>query len=220
MSAYNGSGTFVISGTGLPFVTATTISSTVANQLNTDLASGLSTAICKDGQTTTTAAIPFALGIQTDTIVPVTANSGISISGTATNNSAAAGKVGEYIISNVASGSAISLTTATPANVTSISLTAGDWDVGASIGFIGASTTTVTYFVGSISSTTGALSTTRGDQVLAGSTPFNYLASVSTTVPTTRFSLSGSQTVYLVAQSGFTVSSNAAFGYIWARRAR
>lgn len=57
MSSFNGSGTFVISGTGLPFVTGTTISSTVANQLNTDLATGLSTCLTKDGQTTPTANI-------------------------------------------------------------------------------------------------------------------------------------------------------------------
>lgn len=63
MSAFNGSGTFVISGSGLPYVTATTISSTVANQLNTDLATGLSAVITKDGQTTTTGVIPFASGI-------------------------------------------------------------------------------------------------------------------------------------------------------------
>jgi hypothetical protein len=59
MSAFNGSGTFVISGVGLPFVTGTTISSTVANQLNTDLATGLSTCITKDGQTTPTNNIPM-----------------------------------------------------------------------------------------------------------------------------------------------------------------
>lgn len=59
MSAFNGSGTFVISGTGLPFTTNTTISSTVANQLNSDLATGLSTCITKDGQTTPTANIPM-----------------------------------------------------------------------------------------------------------------------------------------------------------------
>lgn len=57
MSAFNGSGTFVISGTGLPFTTNTTISSTVANQLNSDLATGLSTCLTKDGQTTPTANI-------------------------------------------------------------------------------------------------------------------------------------------------------------------
>lgn len=59
MSAFNGSGTFVITGTGLPYVTGTTISSTVANQLNADLATGLSTTITKDGQTTPTANIPM-----------------------------------------------------------------------------------------------------------------------------------------------------------------
>lgn len=59
MSAFNGSGTFVVTGVGLPYVTATTISSTVANQLNTDLATGLSTTICKDGQTTPTANLPM-----------------------------------------------------------------------------------------------------------------------------------------------------------------
>jgi len=59
MSSFNGSGTFVISGSGLPFVTGTTISSTVANQLNTDLAVGLSTCITIDGQSTPTANIPM-----------------------------------------------------------------------------------------------------------------------------------------------------------------
>src|SRR4051812_19417445 len=78
MSAYNGSGTFVITGTGLPYVTGTTISSTVVNQVNTDLATGLSTAICKDGQTTTTAIVPFALGLTVaggDTLLAITSGS-------------------------------------------------------------------------------------------------------------------------------------------------
>ncbi len=60
MSAFDGSGTFVISGTGLPVVTNTVISSTVANTLNSDLAIGLSTCITKNGQTTITANIPMA----------------------------------------------------------------------------------------------------------------------------------------------------------------
>jgi hypothetical protein len=59
MSAYNGSGVFVISGLGLPYVTGTTISSTVVNQLNTDFATGLSNCICKDGQSTPVANIPM-----------------------------------------------------------------------------------------------------------------------------------------------------------------
>lgn len=60
---YNGSGAFAVYTPGTPYVTGTTISSTVANNVNTDFATGLSTAIAKDGQTTTTASIPFAVGI-------------------------------------------------------------------------------------------------------------------------------------------------------------
>lgn len=59
MSGFNGSGTFVISSVGLPYAAGTVINQTVANQLNTDLAAGLSTCITKDGQTTVTADIPM-----------------------------------------------------------------------------------------------------------------------------------------------------------------
>lgn len=61
--SYNGSGTFVINSTGQPVVTGTVISSSVFNALTADLGTGLSTAITKDGQTTTTARVPFAAGI-------------------------------------------------------------------------------------------------------------------------------------------------------------
>ena len=61
--SYNGSGTFQINSTGQPVVGGTIISSSTFNALTSDLATGLTTAITKDGQTTTTARIPFALGI-------------------------------------------------------------------------------------------------------------------------------------------------------------
>jgi hypothetical protein len=61
--SYNGSGTFVINTAGQPVVTGTSISSSVFNALTADLATGLSTAITKDGQTATTARIPFVFGI-------------------------------------------------------------------------------------------------------------------------------------------------------------
>ncbi len=57
--SYNGSGTFLINSSGQPVVTGTTISSTAFNALTSDLATGLSTAITKDGQTTPTAHIPL-----------------------------------------------------------------------------------------------------------------------------------------------------------------
>jgi hypothetical protein len=61
--SYTGSGTFAINSTGQPVVAGTVISSTVFNSLTADLGTGLSTAITKDGQTTTTARILFAAGI-------------------------------------------------------------------------------------------------------------------------------------------------------------
>ena len=61
--SYNGSGTFVINSTGQPVVTGTVISSSTFNAFTADIGTGLSTAITKNGQTTTTALIPFAFGI-------------------------------------------------------------------------------------------------------------------------------------------------------------
>ena len=58
--SYNGSGTFQINTSGQPVVAGTVISSTAFNALTSDLATGLSTAITKDGQTTVTANIPLA----------------------------------------------------------------------------------------------------------------------------------------------------------------
>jgi len=57
--SFNGSGTFVINTAGQPVVANTVISATVFNALTSDLATGLSTCITKDGQTTVTANIPF-----------------------------------------------------------------------------------------------------------------------------------------------------------------
>ena len=61
--SYNGSGTFNINSTGQPVVAGTVITASAFNALTTDLATGLTTAITKDGQTTTTARITFAQGI-------------------------------------------------------------------------------------------------------------------------------------------------------------
>jgi hypothetical protein len=55
--SYNGNGVFVINTAGQPVVTGTTISSTTFNNLTADLATGLTTALTKDGQSTPTANI-------------------------------------------------------------------------------------------------------------------------------------------------------------------
>ena len=70
--SYNGSGTFVVNSSGQPVVTGTVISSTAFNALTADLATGLSTAITKDGQTTTTSRILFAQGISSTLVTDAT----------------------------------------------------------------------------------------------------------------------------------------------------
>ncbi len=58
------------------------------------------------------------------------AGGGVAVHGTVTNDSAGAGYVGQYIESDIATGSAVTLTTTgTTYDITHVSLTAGDWDV-------------------------------------------------------------------------------------------
>lgn len=77
--SYNGSGTFQINTSGQPVVTGTVISSSAFNALTADLATGLSTAITKDGQTATTVRIPFAQGINSSLTTDTTSGSTGSI---------------------------------------------------------------------------------------------------------------------------------------------
>ena len=58
--SFNGSGVFVVNSTGQPVVATTLIEASVFNAFTADVATGLSTCITKDGQTTVTANIPFA----------------------------------------------------------------------------------------------------------------------------------------------------------------
>ena len=70
--SYNGSGTFVINSAGMPLVPFARNLSATINSLTADLAIGLSTAITKDGQTTTTALITFAAGISSTLVTDAT----------------------------------------------------------------------------------------------------------------------------------------------------
>ena len=77
--SYNGTGTFQINSSGQPVVTATVITSSAFNALTADIGTGLSTCICKDGQTTTTQRIPFAQGITSTLTTDTTSTSTGSI---------------------------------------------------------------------------------------------------------------------------------------------
>jgi hypothetical protein len=149
------------------------------------------------------------------------------IAGTTTNDNALAGDVGEYIVSTVASGSAVSITTGTPTNITSIALTPGDWDLDAVIDFLPAASTSITNYQAAYSLTSATLSTQPGGSGL-GPDPLlvvNQAAMVPAAVfgcapATVRLTISANTTVYLVAQSTFSVSTLTGYGTLRARRAR
>jgi len=143
--------------------------------------------------------------------------------GTTAGDNASAGYVGEYVSSQVLFASAVSLTTSTYANITSISLTAGDWDVGGIVYFSGGTTTVVNQLIGSIGTTSANLGSSGSYWIegfaSGGTTVFNT-QDFGQTVPTTRFSLSSTTTIYLVGLATFTVSTAKTYGLIRARRMR
>lgn len=143
----------------------------------------------------------------------------LGIVGTTAANNANAGSVGEYIQSVVATGSAVSLTTATPANVTSISLTAGDWDVAGEVGYtISTAASSITCGINTTSAALPAGTTGNGLSQMASTA--TTLGSSNLAIMPTRISIAATTTVYLVAQAAFAAGTVAAFGVIRARRVR
>lgn len=142
--------------------------------------------------------------------------------GEPSTGSATAGNVGEYVESVIVSGSAVALTTATPRNLTSISLTAGDWDISMSANFLPAATTNATVMLASISTTTGTADLTSGrfSQFALSSGVVTAGLNFTVPMPAVRFSLSATTTIFAVVSANFTVSTNSAWGIIHARRVR
>lgn len=143
-----------------------------------------------------------------------------AIVGTATNNNATAGNIGEYVSSSVVVGSAVSLTSGTPANVTSISLTAGDWDVRGVVGFAPNVLTVESVVTGSIGTTTGSVGTAPNGGAFVQINMSLTGSGRVLPVGTARLSLASTTTVYLVASATFTTSTDAAYGFLGARRVR
>lgn len=153
-------------------------------------------------------------------VVSLQRSGGVAVQGTNTNDNASASYVGEYVSSTVASGSAVGLSTSTTANITSISLTAGDWDIRTNIIMNPAGSTTTTFIEGGWNTTSATLPT-RG----LGRSAFDNRGSSAGVVlglntGSSRLSINATTTVYLVIQAGFGVSTMSAYGIIEARRVR
>lgn len=170
------------------------------------------------GSTSPTLVTP-TLGAASATSLSFSSTSGII--GTTTNNNAAAGSVGELLSSTVLVGAAVAMTSTVSNDITSVSLTAGDWDVWGIVNASAAAGTTTSIVSGWISQTSATPPTAPNGGAYA------YLnLVVPSTEPTylyvgqMRISLAGTTTVYLSANITFAVSTLAAFGFIGARRVR
>lgn len=156
-----------------------------------------------------------------------------NIVGVTNASDATAGSVGEYTSSIIATGSPIALVTATAKTITSISLTAGDWDVWGEFGLSGAATTRITWIQSSISLVDNVINTNDDDcstfkitcpiDPSGGSTC--YWVPGTNSQPTLsmapcRINVSTTTPVYLIGLAYFTVSTCSGFGKICARRVR
>jgi len=137
------------------------------------------------------------------------------VQGTSTNDNAAAGYVGEFISSVIAQSSAVSCTTATPRNVTSISLTAGDWNLWANVFFVSSLGASGLYsWISTTSATQPDVSLVNGIGGAAGA-----FSNVGIQAPFKRISINTTTTVYLSVITSFTSGTVTACGGIYARRA-
>lgn len=140
---------------------------------------------------------------------------GFNIYGCSNASNSPAGAVGEIISSTVLAASPVSLTSTVNVDITSISLTAGDWDVYGNISYNPPGVASVCFgWANTSSATTPDLALTNNvvTGVVVNRWGFN--------IPFLRVNASGAQTVYLTASATFASGSAAAYGSIFARRRR
>ena len=127
---------------------------------------------------------------------------------------------GRNINSIVLVGSAVALTTATAANVTSVSLPAGDWTCNGNVNFYPAGGTTISSIVGWIGTTSATIPTRPNSGAFTELTA-NLIAGGNQTIPVGQitFTIGSTTTVYLEAYTTFGVSTMTAGGFIGCRRA-
>ncbi|KVE99255.1 hypothetical protein [Burkholderia vietnamiensis] len=144
----------------------------------------------------------------------ITPSTTSGIKGTAVADNASAGSVGEYTLTTGASG--VSLATGAYANLTSVTLTPGDWDLeGVCALTASAPTTAMICGLNTVSNASpgGAqqYGITYGSAVLGSST-------IAT--PVVRFNVSASTTVYVGGQANFSSGTVTGQGWIRQRRIR
>ena len=141
--------------------------------------------------------------------------------GVVDGSDAAEGQIGEYISAMVAAVSPVALTNATPTNITSVALTAGDWDVRGLVVFRAAAGTIATYIADWISAVSATVPPRPNDGAMA-ELAISFPAGMTQSMPTgtARVSVGAPITIYLSCYTQFSVSTMGAYGFIGARRVR
>lgn len=155
------------------------------------------------------------LGAASATSMTFSSTSGVI--GTTTNNNAAALSVGEFVSSVISSASPVSFSNGVSKDLTSISLTAGDWDVWGNLTFVG-SVSNIAGLAMWVSSTSATTPDSSLYSNLSG-TGLTY-SSTGLPVPQQRFSLSTTTTIYISGFVNFAAGTVTGNGAIYARRRR
>lgn len=147
--------------------------------------------------------------------------SGKGIVGTTTNDAAATGNVGEIISSAITGGGTNFPTSTNFGDLTSIDVTAGDWELSMNIGFIWVANA-ITAIQAGIGTASGTVTTglVEGSNFL-GTAAFPTAATDSgLSISSYRVSVASTTTYYLKFQGTFSSTAPKAVGRIVARRMR
>lgn len=227
------SGTGGPAGTTSPaFVTPTlgAATATTINKLTLTAPASAATLTIANGKTATisntltftgtdSSSIAFGTG---GTIGPVGYAVAGQIPGDTSGASASSPNVGQLISSNIPLGSAVAATTATAINITSITITPGDWDCWGNVASSLAGTTVPTLFVGAISTGSATLPTAPNSGSYFQISGVTFAAGSNELFPVGRIRIatSGTVIVYLVGRLDFTTSTASLYGYLGCSRAR
>ncbi len=164
------------------------------------------------GETSAVLVTP-TIGAATATTITFSPTTG-GIVGTTTNNNTNAGNVGELISSVISSGAPVTFSAGVDKDLTSISVTAGDWDIYGNINCAGTTVTQGTVWISATSATIPDRSLYNID------IPNNALSTqCGLAAPYFRASLAGTTIIYLSGRMNGTGTLTCAGG-IYARRVR
>jgi hypothetical protein len=148
-------------------------------------------------------------------VVPITPSTTLGIVGTATADNANAGAVGEFVSNTQLAGS---LATGVPASVTSVLLSAGDWDVSAVVAFLPAGSTTIGSQAVGISLVVNTFGGFGSQANIQGFTAVGAGCAIPS--PIVRVNVAVPTTVYITAEAIFSGGTCGVQGFISARRVR